>query len=90
MEDPELYRSLIGRLLYLNFSRPNIPFSIQQLSQFMSVPRKPLLLDAVHVVKYVKSTWSYRSFYLKEGGNDFVTHCDADWGTSSFLEKVPH
>ena len=37
-EDIVAYRRLIGRLLYLNTTRPNITFSTQQLSQFLHAP----------------------------------------------------
>ncbi|KAL2938173.1 Retrovirus-related Pol polyprotein from transposon RE1 [Bienertia sinuspersici] len=41
LANPEIYRSLIRKLLYLNLSRPDISYSVQQLSQFMGNPRKP-------------------------------------------------
>lgn len=41
LANPESYRSLVGRLLYLTLSRPDISFTIQQLSQFISIPRQP-------------------------------------------------
>ncbi|KAL2236277.1 uncharacterized protein LOC110012105 [Sesamum indicum] len=33
--DPGVYRCLIDRLLYLGFTRPNVSFAVQQLSQFL-------------------------------------------------------
>uniref|UniRef100_A0A803LEU4 Uncharacterized protein n=1 Tax=Chenopodium quinoa TaxID=63459 RepID=A0A803LEU4_CHEQI len=56
LEDPESYRRLVGRLLYLNLSRPDLSFSVQQLSQYLGCPRKPLMQAALHVVKYIKGT----------------------------------
>lgn len=56
LEDSESYKRLIGRLLYLNLSRPDISFFVQQLSQFMANPRKPHMQAALHVVRYLKGT----------------------------------
>ncbi|KAL0363677.1 UNVERIFIED_CONTAM: Retrovirus-related Pol polyprotein from transposon RE1 [Sesamum calycinum] len=38
LQSPDSYRRLVGRLLYLNFTRPDISHSVQQLSQFLNHP----------------------------------------------------
>ena len=50
LDDPTAYRRLVGRLLYLTISRPNISFALQILSQFMGKPRVPHLTAATRVM----------------------------------------
>ncbi|KAL0407843.1 UNVERIFIED_CONTAM: Retrovirus-related Pol polyprotein from transposon RE2 [Sesamum radiatum] len=40
--DPERYRRLVGRLLYLGFTRPDISHAVQQLSQYLTRPVMPI------------------------------------------------
>lgn len=38
LRDPDRFRRLEGRLLYLNFTRPDVAYAVQQLSQFVGAP----------------------------------------------------
>lgn len=65
LPNPAQYRRLVGRLLYLNLTRPDLTFVIRHLSQFLSQPRKPHLDAAFHVLRYLKGTINKRPFLLK-------------------------
>ncbi|XP_021760604.1 uncharacterized protein LOC110725431 [Chenopodium quinoa] len=80
MQDPEVYRRLIGKLLYLNLTRPDISYIVQQLSQFLNAPRAPHYLAATYVLRYLKGTLNYGLFYAANVDLKLSTYCDADWG----------
>jgi hypothetical protein len=51
--DPHLYRQLIGSLMYLVNTRPDICYAVSVLSQFMSQPRQTHWIAAKHVLRYL-------------------------------------
>ena len=56
LSDSFQYRSMVGALQYLTFTRPNIAFSVQQLCQFMSCPTTTHLKAAKRVLRYIRGT----------------------------------
>ena len=56
LPDSRQYRRLIGRLLYLTISGPDICFVVNKLSQYMSSPRTPHLEALHHLLRYLKSS----------------------------------
>lgn len=87
LEDAEVYRRIIGKLLYLNLTRPDISYSVQQLSQFMHEPRKPHLQAAIHVIKYLAGTMDWGLYYPANSEIKLTAYCDSDWGSCAFSAK---
>ena len=61
--DPTLYCQLIGSLMYLVNTRPNISFAVNSLSQFMVYPRRVHWTAAKHVLHYIRGIVEYGLVY---------------------------
>jgi hypothetical protein len=77
--DVTLYREIIGSLMYLTNTRPNICFVVNNLSQYMVEPRCVHLVVANHVMIYLKGMLDYGLYYT--GDHDFTLYgyTDSKW-----------
>ena len=76
------YQRLIGKLIYLNHTRPEIAFAVNTLSQFMSAPYEDHLKAAYRVLAYLKGTIGQGLMYSRSGGSENKIYTDADWASS--------
>jgi hypothetical protein len=63
--DQKLYRGMIGSLLYLTASRPDILFSVCLCARFQSDPRESHLIAVKRIFRYLKGTTNLGLLYMK-------------------------
>ncbi|CAL0299700.1 unnamed protein product [Lupinus luteus] len=85
--DPKLYRRLVGRLLYLTNTRPDISFAVQQLSQFMASPTNTHFKAMTRVLRYLKLSPGQGLFYPSSSSLQFKAFSDSDWGACQDTRK---
>ena len=56
LSNPSSYRRLVGRLIYLTVTRPDIIFAVHVLSRFMHEPRTTHMDAAIRVLRYLKGS----------------------------------
>ncbi|XP_019057151.1 PREDICTED: uncharacterized protein LOC109116370 [Tarenaya hassleriana] len=80
LDDPTEYRNVVGSLQYLNFTRPDIAFTVNKLSQFMHRPTTDHWQAVKRVLRYLVGSPSLGIFMSLE--NSFALHAfsDANWG----------
>lgn len=77
------YRTLVGSLQYLAFTRPDIAYVVNKLSQFMHSPTTDHWQAAKRVLRYLAGTPTYGLFYSKSNPLSLHAFSDADWAGDS-------
>jgi hypothetical protein len=77
--DQTLYRSMIGSLLYLTASRPDIMFSVRMYAPFQANPKKAHLHVVKRILRYLKHTPSVGLWYPKGATFDLIGYSDSDY-----------
>ena len=80
LDDPSFYRRLIGRLMYLTISRPDITYAVTKLSQYMAHPRAPHLQALHHLLRYIKGCPGQGILFSAASQIRLMAYADADWG----------
>ncbi|KAK2976019.1 hypothetical protein RJ640_011806 [Escallonia rubra] len=79
LKDARKFRQLVGSLIYLTITRPEISYSVSVVSQFMQNPRTPHLEAARRILRYVKGTLDYGLLYKRCDNFVLSGFTDADW-----------
>eukprot|EP00253_Pinus_taeda_P027537 PITA_27537 len=85
--DPTLYRQLIGSLMYLVNTRPNICYVVNTISQFMVEPKRAHWVAAKHVLRYIQGTIKHGLFYTRGNDISLSGFTDVGWVGSSIDRK---
>ena len=80
--DQKMYQRLVGRLIYLAHTRPDIAYSVSVISQFMHDPREIHLQAAYRVLHYLKAHLGKGILFKKTSDIALAIHTDADFARS--------
>ncbi|WVZ17715.1 hypothetical protein V8G54_010697 [Vigna mungo] len=75
------YRRLIGKLIYLTTTRPDITFAVNHLSQFMSAPTTAHQQATTRILRYLKGTPGTGIHFPCNSTIQLKVFCDSDWAT---------
>lgn len=74
------YRRLVGRLIYLTITRPDLSYFVHVLSQFLSCPRTDHLQAVYKVLRYLKQSPGQGILIPSSGSLQLTAFSDSDWG----------
>ena len=75
---PTLYRSIIGSLLYLTVSRPDIAFTVGVYARYQVASKESHLTVVKRIIRYVNGTPNYGLWYSKDSKACLAGYLDAD------------
>ncbi|KAL0558735.1 hypothetical protein IC582_003317 [Cucumis melo] len=81
--DHKLYGSIVGSLLYLTASRPDIAYAIGICARYQANPHITHLEAIKRILKYVHGTSDFGMMYSYDTTPTIVGYCDADWTGSA-------
>nr|XP_004487728.1 uncharacterized protein LOC101496141 [Cicer arietinum] len=87
LPDLTSYRRLIGQLIYLSNTHPDISFSVQQLSQYMTAPTSEHHQAAIQILRYLKSSPAQGLFFPTSSYLQLKSFCDSDWASCPDTRK---
>ncbi|KAK2428594.1 putative mitochondrial protein [Trifolium repens] len=85
--DQKLYRGMIGSLLYLTASRPDILFSVCLCARFQSDPRESHFTAVKRIFRYFKASCNIGLLYQKSNDYKLIGFCDADYAGDRIERK---
>jgi hypothetical protein len=79
MMDQKMYRCMIGSLLYVTASRPDVMFSVCMCARFQALPRESHLNATKRILRYLKYTQNVRLWYPKGAKFELIGYSDSDY-----------
>ena len=77
--DATLYHQLVGSLVYLIVTRPNIAHAVHLVSQFLAVPHFTHYAAVLHILHYIKGTMFHGLHFSAHSTLDLCAYSDVDW-----------
>ena len=79
MVDQKMYQSMIGSLLYVTTSRPDLIFSVCMCARFQASPRESHLKATKRILRYLKHTQTVGLWYRKGAKFELVGYSNSDY-----------
>ncbi|KAL8101713.1 hypothetical protein AgCh_033560 [Apium graveolens] len=81
--DKGRYQRLVGKLIYLTHTRPDISFPVSVVSQFMHCLKEKHLESVYRILRYLKMTPGKGLFLGKHSDQGIEVYIDSDWAGST-------
>ncbi|KAM2663403.1 hypothetical protein EV1_009959 [Malus domestica] len=87
LENASEYQRLVGKLIYLTITRPDIAYDVSFVSQFMHSPSSHHLQLVKRILRYLKCSMSTGIFMQNNGHFTIEGYTDSDWAGNALDRK---
>jgi len=87
LSDPDHYRCLVGRLIYLSITRPELSYCVHMLAQFMQHPHQEHWEAALRIVRYLKGNPGQGILLRADCDLQLYAWCDSDWASCPLTRR---
>ena len=77
--DATLYRQLVGKILYLTHTRPDLSFAVGIVARFMHQPHEIHWKEAKRILQYIRGTVQFDIFYSAGASPLLIGFIGSDW-----------
>lgn len=77
--DATIYKQVVGSLMYLTATRPDMMFVVCLISRFMANPTELHFAIAKRILRYLKGTLGFGIMYKREGESELIGYTDSDY-----------
>ncbi|CAM8936274.1 unnamed protein product [Rhodiola kirilowii] len=87
LSDPLPYRRLVGKLIYLTITRPDLAYPVNILSQFMQSPSEEHMRAVHRLLRFIKGGPAQGIFFSSTSDLQLQAYCDADWAACPVIRR---
>lgn len=87
LQDVQPYQKIMGKLIYLTVTRPDIVYVVHILTQYMQRPTTEHMNAAKRLLKYLAGNTSQGILLVSHSAAQLTAYCDSDWASCSFSRR---
>jgi hypothetical protein len=77
--DSTMYKQLVGSLMYLTATRPDMMYVVCLISRYMANPKEEHMQIAKRVLRYLRGTLDFGLFYRRRSASKLLAYTDSDY-----------
>lgn len=85
--DPHPYQRMLGKLIYLTVTHPDIVYTVHILTQFMQHPCTSHMKAVIHLLRYLVGTQNQGILLATDSTVELHVYCDSDWATCPMTRR---